>query len=146
MHDVMSLAQAGYIDYGFLGGARLDPYGNINTTVIGDWDHPKARLPGCGGANDIGSFCWHDRTSCGRARAPSSAARLPHHPRLPDRARRAGSAGLPAGGGPYRVITQLGVYGFDETTKRCTCSPSTRASPWTRSRPTADSRSRSPSA
>src|SRR5512136_399317 len=46
MHDVMSLAQAGYIDYGFLGAAQIDMYGNINTTVIGTYDHPKVRLPG----------------------------------------------------------------------------------------------------
>jgi acyl CoA:acetate/3-ketoacid CoA transferase beta subunit len=46
MHDVMSACQAGYIDYGFLGAAALDAYGNINTTVIGDWEHPKVRLPG----------------------------------------------------------------------------------------------------
>ena len=46
MHDVMSFAQAGYVDFGFLGAAQLDKHGNINTTVIGDHDHPKARLPG----------------------------------------------------------------------------------------------------
>ena len=56
MHDVMSIAQAGYMDYGFLGAAQMDIYGNINTTVIGDHDHPKVRLPGSGGANDVGSF------------------------------------------------------------------------------------------
>src|SRR5512137_1829089 len=39
MHDVMAASQAGYVDYGFLGAAQLDPYGNINTTVIGDHDH-----------------------------------------------------------------------------------------------------------
>ena len=57
MHDVMSISQAGYLDYGFLGAAQIDPFGNINTTVIGDHDHPTARLPGSGGANDVGSFC-----------------------------------------------------------------------------------------
>jgi len=57
MHDVMSAGSAGYIDYGFLGAAMIDQYGNINTTIIGDWKKPKVRLPGSGGANDIGSFC-----------------------------------------------------------------------------------------
>src|SRR4030042_7006791 len=56
MHDVMSLAQSGYVDYGFLGAAQMDMYGNINTTVIGEHDRPKARLPGSGGANDVASF------------------------------------------------------------------------------------------
>jgi len=57
MHDSMSMAQAGYIDYGFLGAAQIDKYGNINTTVIGPYEHPKTRLPGSGGANDVGSLC-----------------------------------------------------------------------------------------
>ena len=48
MHDVMSMAQAGRLDFGFLGAAQIDPYGNINTTVIGEHDHPTARLPGSG--------------------------------------------------------------------------------------------------
>ena len=46
MHDVMSAGQAGFVDYGFLGAAMMDAYGNINTTVIGDWSQPKVRLPG----------------------------------------------------------------------------------------------------
>ncbi len=45
--------QAGRIDVGFLGGAQLDKYGNINSTVIGDYDAPKTRLPGAGGAPEI---------------------------------------------------------------------------------------------
>ena len=57
MHDVMSMAQAGRLDFGFLGAAQIDPCGNINTTVIGEHDHPTTRLPGSGGANDVGSFC-----------------------------------------------------------------------------------------
>lgn len=122
MHDVMSAAQSGYIDYGFLGAAAMDAYGNINTTVIGDWEQPKVRLPGSGGANDVGSFCWRTiyvmrkqstrtfvnqlgfLTTPGWLRGPGSRER----------------AGLPAGCGPYRVITQLGFYGFDEQSKRLT--------------------------
>jgi acyl CoA:acetate/3-ketoacid CoA transferase beta subunit len=120
MHDAMSLAQAGYLDYGFLGAAQMDVYGNINTTVIGDHDLPKVRLPGSGGANDVASFSQRliiiiadqskrtfvDRldflTSPGYLDGPGSRER----------------EGLPSGTGPYRVITQLGVYGFDEDTRR----------------------------
>jgi glutaconate CoA-transferase subunit B len=122
MHDVMSAAQSGYIDYGFLGAAAMDALGNINTTVIGDWEQPKVRLPGSGGANDVGSFCWRTiymmrnqsrrtfvnrldfRTTAGWLQGPGSREQ----------------AGLPAGCGPYRVITQLGVYGFDDESKRLT--------------------------
>ena len=120
MHDVMSAAQAGYIDYGFLGGAAIDAYGNLNTTVIGDWEKPKVRLPGSGGANDLGSFCWRTfyimrnqskRTFMNQLDFITTPGWL-DGPGARER------AGLPAGCGPYRVITQLGVYGFDETTKR----------------------------
>jgi len=45
--------QAGRVDVGFLGAAQLDKFGNINTTVVGDYDHPKVRLPGAGGAPEI---------------------------------------------------------------------------------------------
>lgn len=49
--------QAGRIDVGFLGAAQLDRYGNINTTVIGDYADPKVRLPGAGGAPEIATSC-----------------------------------------------------------------------------------------
>jgi acyl CoA:acetate/3-ketoacid CoA transferase beta subunit len=64
----METAQRGFVEYGFIGGAQIDSYGNLNSTVIGDHDHPKVRLPGSGGGNDVGSNCWrtiaimrHDR-------------------------------------------------------------------------------------
>lgn len=47
--------QAGRVDVGFLGAAQIDRYGNINTTVIGDYGHPTVRLPGAGGAPEIAS-------------------------------------------------------------------------------------------
>ncbi len=119
MHDVMSFLQNGYIDYGFLGAAAIDPYGNINTTVIGDWERPTARLPGSGGANDIGSLCWRTiiimRQDRRRFVHKLDFLTTPGYLTGPG-AREA--AGLPAGTGPYRVITQLGVYGFDEATLR----------------------------
>lgn len=55
--DIFLLAQRGFFDYGFLGVAQIDPYGNINTSMIGTPDNPKVRLPGSGGANDIASLC-----------------------------------------------------------------------------------------
>jgi glutaconate CoA-transferase subunit B len=55
--DIFLFAQRGYFDYGFLGAAQVDRYGNINTSVIGDPERPKVRLPGSGGANDIISLC-----------------------------------------------------------------------------------------
>jgi acyl CoA:acetate/3-ketoacid CoA transferase beta subunit len=120
MHDVMSLSQAGYADYGFLGAAQIDVYGNINTTVIGDHDLPTVRLPGSGGANDAGSFSQRliiiianqsKRTFVNKVDFLTTPGYL-------DGPGSREKAGLPRGSGPYRVITQLGVYGFDEKTKK----------------------------
>jgi acyl CoA:acetate/3-ketoacid CoA transferase beta subunit len=119
MHDVMSLSQAGHVDFGFLGAAMIDMYGNINTTVIGDHDHPKSRLPGSGGANDVGSFCWRTivlmRQEKRRFMRKIDFLTTPGYLTGPGAREK---AGLPAGTGPYRIITQLGLYGFDEATKR----------------------------
>ena len=68
MCDIMETCQRGVMDYAFLGGAQIDAYGNLNSTVIGDYKKPSVRFPGSGGANDFASFCWrtliitqHDR-------------------------------------------------------------------------------------
>ena len=117
--DVMETAQRGFIEYGFLGGAQIDPYGNLNSTVIGDFRHPTVRLPGSGGGNDVGSFCWqtiaimrHDKrrfveevdfiTTPGYLNGPGARE----------------SAGLPPGTGPYRVVSNLAVLGYHPDTKR----------------------------
>jgi len=119
MHDVMSAGQAGYVDYGFLGAAQIDPHGNLNTTVIGPHKTPKVRLPGSGGANDIGSFCWRTiivmRQDQRRFVEHLDFLTTPGYLDGPGARER---AGLPADSGPYRVITQLGLYGFDEESKR----------------------------
>src|SRR5476651_1678787 len=58
MADVMETCQRGMMDYTFLGGAQIDPFGNLNSTILGaDYQHPKVRLPGSGGANDLASLC-----------------------------------------------------------------------------------------
>jgi glutaconate CoA-transferase, subunit B len=58
MNEMMTTCCRGLVDYAFLGGAQIDMYGNINSTVIGDYYRPKVRFPGSGGANDFASFCW----------------------------------------------------------------------------------------
>jgi len=119
MHDVMSAGSAGYVDYGFLGAAMIDERGNINTTVIGDWDRPKVRLPGSGGANDVGSFCH--RTMIIMKQDRSKFVKKVDFITTPGYLDGPGArerAGLPANSGPYRVITQLAVYDFDEKTKK----------------------------
>ena len=121
MHDVMSASQSGYLDYGFLGAAQIDRYGNLNTTIIGEWERPKVRLPGSGGANDVGSLCWRTiivmRQDKRRFVEQLDFLTTPGYLDGPSARER---AGLPAGTGPYRVITQLGLYGFDEQSRRMT--------------------------
>jgi len=120
MHDVMSISQAGYADYGFLGAAQMDMYGNINTTVIGEWDRPKVRLPGSGGANDVGSFSQRLITIIANQSKRTFVNKVDFltTPGYLDGPGARERAGLARGSGPYRVITNLGIYGFDEETKR----------------------------
>src|SRR6187200_453695 len=54
--EVLLLLQRGYVDVGFMGGAQIDQFGNLNSSFIGDPAHPKTRLPGTGGGNDISSL------------------------------------------------------------------------------------------
>ena len=117
--DVVETAQRGFVEYGFLGGAQIDAYGNLNSTVIGNHQYPKVRLPGSGGANDVGSHCWqtiaimrHDRR---RFLEKIDFITTPGYLSGPG-AREA--AGLPPGTGPYRVVTNLAVCGFSESSKR----------------------------
>jgi glutaconate CoA-transferase, subunit B len=120
MADVMETCQRGLVDYTFLGGAQIDAFGNLNSTCIGNsYEKLKVRLPGSGGANDLASFCWrilvvtiHDRrrfvdkldflTTPGFLTGPGARER----------------AGLPAGTGPYRVITDLAIMGYHPETCR----------------------------
>jgi glutaconate CoA-transferase, subunit B len=120
MHDVMSACQAGFIDYGFLGGAQIDLFGNINTTCIGDHALPKTRLPGSGGANDIASFTHKTVLMFGAQSKRTFVNKLDFltSPGYLDGPGAREKVGLPSGSGPYRVISQLAVYGFDDKTKR----------------------------
>ncbi len=120
MADIMETCQRGLIDYTFLGGAQIDAHGNLNSTVIGsDYLHPRVRLPGSGGANDLASLCWrilvvtnHDPR---RFVEKVDFVTTPGYLTGPG-AREA--AGLPPGTGPYRVITDLAVLGYHEVTRR----------------------------
>lgn len=115
MHEVMSYGQAGMIDYGFLGGAQLDKHGNLNSTVIGDWEQPAVRFPGSGGANDIGS--WANETIIAIQQSEDTFVDELNFLTTPgylDGPGEREEAGLPANSGPGNVITQLGVYGFNQ--------------------------------
>lgn len=117
--SVMEFAQCGMIDYAFLGGAEIDPFGNLNTTVIGPYEEPRVRLPGSGGANDFASLCWHTiiimKHDVRKFQPKLNFVTTPGYLWGPG-ARE--EAGLPSNTGPYRVITDLAILDFDEETKR----------------------------
>jgi len=120
MADVMETCQRGMIDYTFLGGAQIDAYGNLNSTMIGtDYFHPKVRLPGSGGANDLASLCWRILvvTSHDRRRFVEKLDFLTTPGYLTGPGARE-AAGLPPGTGPYRVITDLVVLGYGKESGR----------------------------
>jgi glutaconate CoA-transferase subunit B len=108
--------QPGRVDVGFLGAAQLDKFGNINTTVIGDYANPKVRLPGAGGAPEIAASCQEvfivvrqsTRTFVDRLDFVTSVG---YGIGAGDRER----LGL-RGRGPVRVITDLGVLEPDPRT------------------------------
>ncbi len=107
-------AARGEIEAGFLGGAQIDPYGNLNSTVIGEYAHPLTRFSGSGGANGIATYCdtviimKHEKrrfvekvdycTSPGWIDGPEGRAKR----------------GLPPDKGPRAVITGYGVFRFGE--------------------------------
>ncbi len=112
--------QAGLIDVAFLGGAQIDRFGNLNTTVIGSYDEPKVRLPGSGGACEI---AIHARQILVIMRqAQRSFVDKLHFRTSP------GHSGDPAhdaargwwGSGPTSVVTDLGTYSFDAGTGEMT--------------------------
>src|SRR6266567_673640 len=117
MADVFQLfLQNGRIEVGFLGGAQIDRYGNINTTVIGSYERPVVRLPGSGGAVEI---AVHARRTLIVAKLNPRA--FPERvdfvtspgQRCGDHSRR--ELGMP-GAGPVKVITDKGVLEADPAT------------------------------
>jgi glutaconate CoA-transferase subunit B len=118
MVDLFGLyLQGGLVEVAFLGGAQIDRFGNLNTTVIGDWEHPKVRLPGSGGACDIATNAQQVFIIM-RLRGRAFVERL-HFLTSPGHLRGKGDRewlGLP-GGGPQLVVTDKCVFSFDEETR-----------------------------
>jgi glutaconate CoA-transferase subunit B len=112
--------QGGRIDVGFLGAAQIDRYGNLNSTVIGDYETPKVRLPGGGGAPEIAAHCRETfvllrqsprtfvdrldfRSTMGQGDGPGSRERLGYR-----------------GAGVTVVVTDLGLLEPDPDTRELT--------------------------
>jgi glutaconate CoA-transferase subunit B len=115
--DAMSLLQQGLVDVGFIGGAEIDRFGNLNTTYIGGHVHPAVRLPGSGGGCDLA--CLARRVLILMAHEPRRFVEKVSYITSPGY----GEGGTwrqdieLSGGGPSAVITTLGVLRFDAHTK-----------------------------
>jgi glutaconate CoA-transferase, subunit B len=115
--DVLLLLQRGYVDIGFMGGAQIDQYGNLNSSFIGDPARPKTRLPGTGGGNDISSLAQMIVAMKHERRRFVEAVDFVTSPGFLRGGNSRRDSGLPAGG-MYRVVTDLGIFGFDGETRR----------------------------
>lgn len=116
MYDIFGFyLQRGNVDVGFLGGAQIDRFGNINATVIGDYAHPKVRLPGSGGSMEIAA--WANRcyilTPHQKRRFPEKVDFRTSAGFLNGKTER-DTANL-RGKGPQAVVTDLGILEPDET-------------------------------
>ncbi len=123
LNTAFEMTQRGFADIGFIGGAEVDMYGNLNSTMIGDfpgsYQQPTVRLPGSGGASDMAASCErtilivpHDK------RKFSKKLQYVTSPGYLDGSHNARyNAGL-QGEGPYRVITTKAILDFDEETHR----------------------------
>ena len=116
MYDIFAnYLQRGNVDVGFMGGAQIDKYGNINATTIGDYAHPKVRLPGSGGSQEIAA--WANRCYI----------MTPHQKRrFPEKVEFMTSAGFidgkgarqdrgMRGGGMLAVVTDIGILEPDDS-------------------------------
>jgi glutaconate CoA-transferase, subunit B len=116
MYDIFAYyLQCGNVQVGFLGGAQIDRFANINATVIGAYEHPKVRLPGSGGSMEIAA--WADRcyimTPHQKRRLPEKVDFRTSAGFLDNRNTRI-AAGL-RGAGPIAVVTDLGILEPDQT-------------------------------
>ena len=119
--DIMDSMRRGFIDYAFLGGAQIDAYGNLNSTMIGDdYDKPKVRFPGSGGANDFGSLAWETLIIMDR-HGPRRFLKKVDFITTPGFLYGPGAReeeGLSEDTGPSRVITDLCLMDFEPESKR----------------------------
>src|SRR5512137_985218 len=116
MYDIFAFyLQRGFISVGFMGGAQIDRFGNVNATVIGDYRKPKVRLPGSGGAMEIAAWAdrWFIITPHQKRRFPEKVDFCTSAGFLGGRSQRE-KTGV-RGAGPQAVVTDLGILEPDES-------------------------------
>ncbi len=120
MNWAFSYAATGYLDYGMIGAAQIDAYGNVNSTLLGGtYERPGRRFPGSGGGNEVASLCW--KTILVMKHEPRRFVERLDFMTSPGYLSGPGARekeGLPRGSGPWRLVTSRALFGFDEETKR----------------------------
>jgi glutaconate CoA-transferase, subunit B len=114
--DVLLLLQRGYVDVGFMGGAQIDRFGNLNSSYIGEPDKPTVRLPGTGGGNDISSLTRMIVSMKHEKRRFVEKVDFITSPGYIDGYNTRHDSGLSTGGA-FRVVTDLALLGFHPETK-----------------------------
>lgn len=117
LFSMFTMCYRGFVDVCFLGVAQIDKFGNINTTVIGDYHKPTMRLPGSGGAPDFMSYAKHTILTMRNGDFVEKLDYFTSPGYLEGGDAREKSGLFPKGSGPSILLTTKGVFRFDPVTK-----------------------------
>ncbi len=117
LFSTFTMTYQGFVDVCFLGVAQIDKFGNLNTTATGEYNNPKLRLPGAGGASDFISYAKRTVLTMRGGEFVNKLDYLTSPGYLDGGDSREKSGRFPKGSGPSKLITQKGIFKFDETTK-----------------------------
>ncbi|HQQ75796.1 MAG TPA: CoA-transferase [Thermoanaerobaculia bacterium] len=117
LFSTFTMTYRGFVDVCFLGVGQIDKFGNVNTTVIGDYDKPTLRLPGSGGAPDFFSYAKRTVLTMLGGTFVNKLDYFTSPGHLDGGDSREKSGLFPKGSGPSMVLTTKGVFRFDPVTK-----------------------------
>lgn len=117
LFSTFTMTYRGFVDVCFLGVAQVDKFGNVNTTVIGDYDHPQIRLPGSGGAADFISYAKRTILTVRGGEFVEKLSYMTSPGYLDGGDSREKSGHFTPGSGPTKLISTQGIFEFDPVTK-----------------------------
>lgn len=122
LFSTFTMTYRGFVDVCFLGVAQVDKYGNLNTTVIGDYENPEIRLPGSGGAADFISYAKRTILTMRGGEFVEKLSYVTSPGYLEGGDRRDQSGHFTPGSGPAKLISTQGIFEFDSITKEMVLS------------------------
>lgn len=117
LFSTFTMTYRGFVDVCFLGVAQVDKFGNLNTTCIGDYEHPKVRLPGSGGAADFISYAKRTILTMRGGEFVEKLHYVTSPGYLDGGDSRDKSGHFTPGSGPTKLISTQGIFEFDPVTK-----------------------------